>query len=71
MYKIIYGVASKESKFEVYSVFCLCLQEDTGVNHGNVTVGLMPSLDQIAAVTSQGEVQFELMKKVQSCALLN
>ena len=40
------------------------LQKDSGLNNGSATVGLMPSLRQVSAVTSKGEIQFELLKKV-------
>jgi len=40
------------------------------VNNGSVTVGLMPSLNQISAITSKGEIQFEHLKKVSSTAWL-
>lgn len=38
-------------------------KEHSAVNNGSVTVGLMPSLNQISAVTSKGEIQFEHMKR--------
>ncbi|XP_060066141.1 exosome complex component MTR3-like isoform X2 [Ylistrum balloti] len=38
-------------------------QDDNPVNHGSVTVGYMPSLNQLSAITSKGEVEFEDMKK--------
>lgn len=38
-------------------------KEHSAVNNGSVTVGLMPSLNQISAVTSKGEIQFEHLKK--------
>lgn len=38
-------------------------KDDTSVNHGSVTVGLMPSFKQISMITSAGEIQFELLKK--------
>ncbi|KAL4234506.1 Nuclear receptor coactivator 7 [Mactra antiquata] len=38
-------------------------KEHSEVNNGSVTVGLMPSLNQISAVTSSGEIQFEHLKK--------
>ena len=45
-------------------IILLYFQKDSGLNNGSVTVGLMPSLRQISAVTSKGEIQFELLKKV-------
>ncbi|XP_060590214.1 exosome complex component MTR3-like [Ruditapes philippinarum] len=50
-------------------------KEHSAVNNGSVTVGLMPSLNQISAVTSKGEIQFEHMKMaiskcVDMCVLL-
>ncbi|KAL3890967.1 hypothetical protein ACJMK2_003233 [Sinanodonta woodiana] len=39
-------------------------EEDTGLtNSGSVTVGLMPSLQQVSAITSKGEIEFELVKQ--------
>lgn len=44
-------------------------ERDSGINQGSVTLGLMPSLNQVSAVTSRGEIQFELIKQaVQQCS---
>ncbi|XP_021367728.1 exosome complex component MTR3-like [Mizuhopecten yessoensis] len=38
-------------------------QDDNPVNHGSVTLGYMPSLYQVSAITSKGEIEFEVIKK--------
>lgn len=38
-------------------------RDDNPVNHGSVTVGFMPSLNQVSAITSKGEIEFEVIKK--------
>lgn len=38
-------------------------QDDNPENHGSVTVGYMPSLNQVSAITSKGEIEFEAIKK--------
>ncbi|KAL5015201.1 hypothetical protein ScPMuIL_009471 [Solemya velum] len=38
-------------------------EKDNTVNNGSVTLGLMPSLRQVSAVTSKGELEFEHVKK--------
>jgi hypothetical protein len=34
------------------------------MNDGGITVGFMPSLNQISAITSKGEIQIDFLKKV-------
>ena len=34
------------------------------MNNSSITVGYMPSLNQISAVTSNGEIQIDFLKKV-------
>ena len=41
-------------------------QNDNETGNGSVTVGLLPSLNQVSAVTSRGEVEFQLLNKVVS-----
>ncbi|KAK3605312.1 hypothetical protein CHS0354_003958 [Potamilus streckersoni] len=39
-------------------------EDETGLtNSGSVTVGLMPSLQQVSAISSKGEIEFELVKQ--------
>ncbi|XP_052817283.1 exosome complex component MTR3-like [Mya arenaria] len=43
-------------------------KDSATVNNGSVTVGIMPSLNQISAVTSKGELHFEhLRKAIRQC----
>lgn len=67
MYDLVAGCSVRLHNDQVLMDPCLSeeysSEKDSGLNNGSVTVGLMPSLRQISAVTSKGEIQFELLKK--------
>ncbi|VDI56956.1 exosome complex component MTR3 [Mytilus galloprovincialis] len=38
-------------------------QNSKELNHGSITIGFMPSLNQISAITSKGEIQIDFLKR--------
>lgn len=67
MYDLVVGCSARISPFQVFidptEMEEYKPESDNQTGNGSVTVGLLPSLNQVSAVTSKGEVEFELLNK--------
>lgn len=67
MYDLVIGSSARISGATILMDPCATEEysdkDSAHVNNGSVTVGLMPSLNQISAVTSKGELEFEHLNK--------
>lgn len=67
MYDLVVGCSARITPSEVFidptESEDYKAENDNEAGNGSVTLGLMPSLNQVSAITSKGEVEFELLNK--------
>nr|XP_022299694.1 exosome complex component MTR3-like [Crassostrea virginica] len=67
MYDLVVGCSARITPSEVFidptETEDYNPENDNETGNGSVTVGLLPSLNQVSAVTSRGEVEFQLLNK--------